>query len=70
MNYLKLWLNIAPFIPMLGVPIAIYQLFHYNTEYKNIGKFGLNSTFLTVTCGTYQGLLGAVLLIKLLNYLL
>ena len=64
---LKIWLDISPFIPLLGILLVLYQVIKYNPENKDIYGFGIFNTFIFIISGLIQAFSVIFVITKLIR---
>lgn len=75
MSRLKLWLNISPFIPIIGIFLTLYQVDKYNHKCPELENFGIWKTnSMALIAALFQSIcvcsLGAYTLMYLKLYIL
>jgi len=56
MSKLKLWLNISPYIPIIGIILVYFQQEKYNSCNTDIYEFGVNNKFICYSSAVIQAL--------------
>lgn len=54
MKPLKLWLNISPFIPIIGVFLVLFQVTKYNNKNSEIRNYGIFNFNIFITSAILQ----------------
>ena len=75
MSKFKLWLNISPFIPIIGIFLTLYQSDRYNPKCPELENFGIfKNNYIPMIAALFQSVcicsLVAYILISLKLYIL